>query len=151
MEKIDKRVWTPDETCLPFFLSNSITSQPAALQRLFQFRVPDNCIAVITNLNLSSGSAANKPDDCLIFTRTIMEFININDEQSIPVYGALLDVGEFDQNGLNNHAVASSIFGSDIPCRIILEDGYWQLNRKAIGFGPMLIYISGFIFPRHYE
>ncbi len=148
----DRRIWYPDETCEPFLINTSHQSQPAPIVRVCSFRVPDNNIAVITNINASIGFAGlfDKLDDHFILTRTIQQFPNVSDERSIPLHGSLLAVEEYSSN---NTAPCSGLivpyFGNDFKSRIVLEDGYYQLNRRSTNLASFFIVLNGYTFPRN--
>lgn len=132
--QLNDRIWKPNASCWPFFLTSS--AQYLTRAELFSFFVPSRCIAVITDYSffaLALVGGVYQPFFCPKNTHAvkILRGSKAGDEllegKSIALNGLLSNVREF---GLAAEPISGLEIrgdGSPIPCRIILEGGYHYL------------------------
>jgi len=152
MIKLDKRIWTPDETCTPIHLEMS----GGLSRRLIDFTVKPTTIVVLTSLcALQFVSPAGTKDIVRIGIGKSVSQSGL-DEGLVSLNGFLANVIERG-NALPNGSVSGFIcnLSSGItiesltprPIRVILEPGGYFVQQIGSEIpGAMLVALSGYGF-----
>lgn len=151
----DTRIWRPDETCRPFYLSNLVTT--GARNRIFSFSVSKNMLGVIAKVcyQTSVATAADplnpipmndlKQAFRLRIVRGEKDATNDNSallSTSESVHGALQDYIEDSAAGQDEGFCSNA---APQECRVLLKPGFYWVQV----IGPARHYASmfGWVWP----
>lgn len=147
----DRRLWAPDETCLPV---NLFTCGPFGNgQTVFEFLVAAEHRLVLTHYSgfNSAGSSAKDAANIRI-RRGIVEGAGGTavDQNGIPLNGAISRVREISTAGANVTGLPISNQPLVLPIRVILEPGPYTVFQGGTGAGlgaASIVYFHGYSFP----
>lgn len=149
MQQLDKRVWNPDETCMPFHLESTTAAGAIVDQR---FTVPRGMVAVITSVaTLSGAGLGDKSSNNVInIVRGGIPITATNLlTDSAFIEGAMTEVYEGQDAGSPGvrsvPGFACTTIAFTRPCRVILEPGSYQAVHSSAG-GYLLV-LDGYMFP----
>lgn len=133
------QLWNPDTSCQPFQLSSVGPFAGPSLH----FTVPCGELAVITSLLFSTS----KPTYSKSTAR--WSLISGSDTNTIPVHGALLNVEELDELGVNYPGFVPLQYSLHLPVRILLRPGdyQWLYYQLLADDGGACIAMHGYTFP----
>jgi hypothetical protein len=148
----DKRIWFPDETCLPFILeaAHSNLNTP-----VFWFTVPKGQVAVFTSITTgASGFYWKKKEQRIIFLRGFRnEHIDgVLAATEVNTHGALVNVRESIDGIVVNDNIAGFIFteySQTRPIRLVLENGDYTVFQGGILGAIFSLCFSGYCFPKN--
>lgn len=154
----DKRVWFPDETCLPFHMENNVLATTVPIY--FFFQVPSRCKAVIAWVAFSEFGGLDNKRIALVITEGRRDQGAAGDarsEKAIPIHGALLNVEEFRRAGALGDVRPTPGFcqgqgttGQRVatrPVRVVLREGQYQAFTTNAPAGQSLAALGGWVFP----
>lgn len=153
---MDSRLWTPDKTCLPFHLEAQ--DSYAEAHKVWSFIVPNDCLAVITDLATAQNPGIHPIKHTVRLCCTEGESAPLavgGMQPCMPTGGNLANVEEL-TIGINEFIIRNSPgWVTDLPTRFesrpigfILKPGRVTIFQNGASFGlNNAFYIHGYIFP----
>ncbi len=147
----DSRLFLPDETCTPFFLSTSLASVQNS--ELLAWKIPDSQRGVIHTIIAIGGGGIDKINSKLVLYKGQVAVIDAIHESTT---GALHNVFETGSNAGDNVSgipILSSTAGARMEARIKLDAGgdYRLVKQSSAGASYIYVALFGWTWPNYFK
>ncbi len=148
----DRRIWSPDETCHPFYIDNAVNNVNILIARL---RTPPDSLNIITSISCGTNiGVATKNDARIVIIRGFHppgsgELVN-----AIPIKlsgGLIVDEIRDPGEPVPNVPREAGFYVAPFPegmraCRIVLIEGDYSIVARGSGAFPVYFSASGYSF-----